>query len=753
MSGAAGTASATASSGGQPGGGQCTSSSAAATAAANTGLRLFVVCGRKVQEPVLRQAFEAYGAVENFKVIRDKGVAYVRYDSTDNAKAAMEALDGVCLPDDTATTLKVMVADERIAPPPPPPPPPLHPLHHAYGGAEGGIRGGRDTSGETVGDATVDPDNVPPRSRLFVVCPRNADALKIEEAAKQMEDMEYCKTDLIAAKGVLFIKFSRMSSAMRALEDITSTGLLAGYQVKCMIAEPKGKRDRDHSAEVPSPAHQAARLDYGMNSMHLDHSGGTSGRYMRQQPFHSQQMAHLVGGSGGFDPALDPTATPRRHSSASAPALHYVASAAPGPLTGWSCGGSLGAGQPHDLQDYAGIDLSSVVGGLGLSDPAVRRLAGGSATTRPLYAHDGAPGTSLHGVPSPLAGMRHEQALLMGHMRRPFGMPGVTVGGAPFPGQVHSQPPAPLATTSAPEPPRPALNPQRLFVVVNKAVTPDSLARLFRRFPGMEYCDLKKDTATGKSKGYAYVNYSTPRAAAAAVEQLHGSEFPTGHRIKVMFAEPLGSRQGGRSSGSKVTAEAEGSSDSRASAHSRSRAVEDPAAVRSCHAEVVSVKKAPPPELNHVQDSLSALCTSPDGDDPLSEGHSGGAVDGVASKRQTGEAERQAREGGRPLRGWGTVAQLASSSDSPEGQVYTFLEKPLPDYAIKHVFSAHGEIASVTVHADDPRYALIRYAALDSAIQALQALDGTDLFGIPLSVMASDPLQASRTPKRARVAQ
>lgn len=153
MSGAAGTASATASSGGQPGGGQCTSSSAAATAAANTGLRLFVVCGRKVQvrsrqgdlglarrwccgrlpqrarpekggknrllradgivrnvagrwqqqlassqyeawdawralltlnfktrlccaqEPVLRQAFEAYGAVENFKVIRDKGGA------------------------------------------------------------------------------------------------------------------------------------------------------------------------------------------------------------------------------------------------------------------------------------------------------------------------------------------------------------------------------------------------------------------------------------------------------------------------------------------------------------------------------------------------------------------------------------------------------------------------------------------------------------------------------------------------------
>lgn len=56
-----------------------------------------------------------------------------------------------------------------------------------------------------------------------------------------------------------------------------------------------------------------------------------------------------------------------------------------------------------------------------------------------------------------------------------------------------------------------------------------------RRFHGMEYCDLKKDRTTAKSKGYCYVNYSTHEAAAAAVDQLNGMEFPphTGHRIKV----------------------------------------------------------------------------------------------------------------------------------------------------------------------------------------------------------------------------
>ena len=61
------------------------------------------------------------------------------------------------------------------------------------------------------------------------------------------------------------------------------------------------------------------------------------------------------------------------------------------------------------------------------------------------------------------------------------------------------------------------------------------VARIFRSFPGMEYCDLKRDRVTGQSKGYAYVNYSTADAAAAAVEQLNGLEFPphSGQRLKV----------------------------------------------------------------------------------------------------------------------------------------------------------------------------------------------------------------------------
>ncbi len=104
---------------------------------------------------------------------------------------------------------------------------------------------------------------------------------------------------------------------------------------------------------------------------------------------------------------------------------------------------------------------------------------------------------------------------------------------------------SPMSSNSQIMSPAGMLSRQRLFVVVHKGVSEEMLTRLFRRLPGMEYCDLKKDRTTGRSKGFCYVNYSTPDSAALAVQQLNGAEFPphSGHRIKVMFAEPLGAQQ------------------------------------------------------------------------------------------------------------------------------------------------------------------------------------------------------------------
>jgi hypothetical protein len=224
-------------------------------------------------------------------------------------------------------------------------------------------------------EISSDPDNLPPRSRLFIVVPKQAEAQQIavsaawgsncglgashtllsivhargacgvhrvsvrgagwggtqacrprcadctpgapvlcsdqltrpglqDDAAKHA-DLEYCKTDLIATKGVVFCKFSKSSSALKALEEITSQGTvglqgawgrrrgawgggwskvagwpprgvlswamskqglisrrhppplvqLAGYKVKCMLAEPKTKRGR-----ADGSPHQDAHL-------------------------------------------------------------------------------------------------------------------------------------------------------------------------------------------------------------------------------------------------------------------------------------------------------------------------------------------------------------------------------------------------------------------------------------------------------------------------------------------------------------
>jgi len=82
----------------------------------------------------------------------------------------------------------------------------------------------------------------------------------------------------------------------------------------------------------------------------------------------------------------------------------------------------------------------------------------------------------------------------------------------------------------------------RLYVVVDRAITQEQLSNLFSRFPGMEYCDLKRDKDTGESKGFAFISYSSPQVAQMARDQLDGVEFPTGRVMKVVIAEPPGAR-------------------------------------------------------------------------------------------------------------------------------------------------------------------------------------------------------------------
>ena len=111
-------------------------------------------------------------------------------------------------------------------------------------------------------EGPIDPDNLPARSRLFLVVPKAADGAVIEVCLQpegvpgnscrllqyvlippcapavskhvwlqahlaSFQDLQYCKIDLIATKGVVFCKYARSSSALAALEAVTETGMVS----------------------------------------------------------------------------------------------------------------------------------------------------------------------------------------------------------------------------------------------------------------------------------------------------------------------------------------------------------------------------------------------------------------------------------------------------------------------------------------------------------------------------------------------
>ena len=144
--------------------------------------RLFVVCGRAAPEGLLQRAFAAVGALEGLRLLREKGCCYVRYERASAALKAIETLHGAVLdhqPEGGGRPLRIRL---KVLPAEEP------------GRSRGSNRGSKGSSGRLSGDSghtghtagsldsqaqQEDPDNVPPWSRLFVVCPRDADGARI----------------------------------------------------------------------------------------------------------------------------------------------------------------------------------------------------------------------------------------------------------------------------------------------------------------------------------------------------------------------------------------------------------------------------------------------------------------------------------------------------------------------------------------------------------------------------------------------
>ena len=251
--------------------------------------RLFVVCGRGVAESELRDLFSSFGEVRSVRVLGDKGVAYVKFARASAAARALETVgdepDGEgALEGGVATTRRFLGGCERL----------LRVMLADDANAQARTRTAADTSpaaspatSSAATHAHEDPEDEPPRSRLFVVCPKGVsqdvlhdgfrdllagfarddaardDARDRDPAAVASPSQSTSNDTLVSAdlntiaahpsdlesvrvvphKGVAFAKFARASAAARCMEAVTATGTLGGVRVKCMLAEPRASRD------------------------------------------------------------------------------------------------------------------------------------------------------------------------------------------------------------------------------------------------------------------------------------------------------------------------------------------------------------------------------------------------------------------------------------------------------------------------------------------------------------------------------
>ena len=78
--------------------------------------------------------------------------------------------------------------------------------------------------------------------------------------------------------------------------------------------------------------------------------------------------------------------------------------------------------------------------------------------------------------------------------------------------------------------------------------TENDLRRLFEPFGTVSSCNLIMDKMTDKSRGFAFVELSSPAEAAKAIAELNGKDVG-GRALTVNEAKPREDRAGGRSYG------------------------------------------------------------------------------------------------------------------------------------------------------------------------------------------------------------
>ena len=93
------------------------------------------------------------------------------------------------------------------------------------------------------------------------------------------------------------------------------------------------------------------------------------------------------------------------------------------------------------------------------------------------------------------------------------------------------------------------MNQNRLFVGnLSYQTAENDLQDYFAQAGAVTSVNLMMDKMTGKSRGFAFVEFATPEEANKAVEQFHNKEFQ-GRSLTVNVAKPKEERGGARWSG------------------------------------------------------------------------------------------------------------------------------------------------------------------------------------------------------------
>ena len=214
--------------------------------------RLFIVCGKQIDEEQFKEAFGVYGKIEEVWLLKDrntkipKGIAYIKFSKTSEAATAMEEMNGRCIAS-CPRPLKVLIAHARD---------------------QGSKR-------ELNEEERL--------LRLFVVVPKNIKESELEDHFGQFGDIDYVSIvkdrSTKESKGFAYIKYHRMSHAAKAFEDCERS-------YKPVFADPKPKQgdyrgqtdiNRNHAGNVHGGSHGTGGRSLSSNERGYRPGGGGEG--------------------------------------------------------------------------------------------------------------------------------------------------------------------------------------------------------------------------------------------------------------------------------------------------------------------------------------------------------------------------------------------------------------------------------------------------------------------------------------------